>query len=133
MNSAAFPRFAPGFSFDAPRGRDWRWAALFALFLAILLAGIVDGQITRGNRGITPINSSGDFLADRSDGLPDAGAAETRVLITAFHGFESTGAGTAWNDGAGGARPSAGDFDLHGGASPAVENFAGVHAFDVRH
>ncbi|WP_293648443.1 heavy-metal-associated domain-containing protein [Sphingopyxis sp. RIFCSPHIGHO2_12_FULL_65_19] len=30
---------------------------------AILLAGIVDGQITRGNRGITPINSSGDFLA----------------------------------------------------------------------
>src|SRR3546814_17812108 len=63
MISAAFPRFAPRFSFDALRGRDRRWAALFGLFLAILLAGIVDGQITRGDRGITPINSSGDFLA----------------------------------------------------------------------
>src|SRR3546814_12808244 len=63
MISAAFPRFAPSFSFDALRGRDWRWAALFGLFFAILLAGIVDGQITRGDRGITPINSSGDFLA----------------------------------------------------------------------
>ncbi|WP_235587893.1 heavy-metal-associated domain-containing protein [Sphingopyxis sp. H115] len=30
---------------------------------AILLAGIVEGQISRGDRGITPINSSGDFLA----------------------------------------------------------------------
>src|SRR3546814_11207811 len=63
MISPAFPRFAPSFSFDALRGRDWRWAALFGLFFAILLAGIVDGQITRGDRGITPINSSGDFLA----------------------------------------------------------------------
>ena len=63
MISAAFPRFAPRFSFDAVRPRDWRWAALFGLFAAILLAGIVDGQITRGDRGITPINSSGDFLA----------------------------------------------------------------------
>lgn len=43
--------------------RDWRWVALFGLFLAILLAGIVEGQISRGDRGITPINSSGDFLA----------------------------------------------------------------------
>src|SRR3546814_11027271 len=63
MISAAFPRFAPSFSFDALRGRDWRWAALFGLFFAILLAGIVDGQITRGDRGITSLNSSGDFLA----------------------------------------------------------------------
>ncbi|MCA0208323.1 MAG: heavy-metal-associated domain-containing protein [Proteobacteria bacterium] len=63
MISAAFPRFAPRFSLDAARPRDWRWAALFGLFFAILLAGIVDGQITRGDRGITPINSSGDFLA----------------------------------------------------------------------
>ncbi|WP_234002442.1 heavy-metal-associated domain-containing protein [Sphingopyxis granuli] len=31
--------------------------------LAILVAGLVEGQISRGNRGITPINSSGDFLA----------------------------------------------------------------------
>src|SRR3546814_20111269 len=63
MISAAFPRFAPRFSFDALRGRDRRWAAHFGLFLVILLAGIVAGQITRGDRGITPINSSGDFLA----------------------------------------------------------------------
>jgi hypothetical protein len=63
MISAAFPRFAPSFSADALRRRNWRWAALLGLFFAILLAGIVDGQITRGNRGITPINSSGDFLA----------------------------------------------------------------------
>ncbi|UNK78749.1 heavy-metal-associated domain-containing protein [Sphingopyxis granuli] len=34
-----------------------------ALLLAILVAGLVEGQISRGNRGITPINSSGDFLA----------------------------------------------------------------------
>src|SRR3546814_16411584 len=33
------------------------------LLLAILAAGIVEGQIARGDRGITPINSSGDFLA----------------------------------------------------------------------
>lgn len=63
MNSAAFPRFAPRFSLDAFRPRDWRWAALFGLFFAILLVGVVEGQISRGNRGITPINSSGDFLA----------------------------------------------------------------------
>ncbi|OHD05027.1 MAG: hypothetical protein A3E77_17260 [Sphingopyxis sp. RIFCSPHIGHO2_12_FULL_65_19] len=63
MISAAFPRFTPRFYFGALRGRDWRWAALLGLLSAILLAGIVDGQITRGNRGITPINSSGDFLA----------------------------------------------------------------------
>ncbi len=63
MISAAFPRLVPSSSFDAIRPRDWRWATLFALLLAILLAGIVDGQITRGDRGITPINSSGDFLA----------------------------------------------------------------------
>lgn len=63
MISAAFPRFAPRLTLDAIRPRDWRWAALFGLFFAILLVGVVDGQITRGDRGITPINSSGDFLA----------------------------------------------------------------------
>lgn len=63
MISTAFPRFmfrsAPG----STQRRDWRWAALLGLFLAILLVGVVEGQISRGNRGITPINSSGDFLA----------------------------------------------------------------------
>lgn len=63
MTSAAFPRFASGFTLRSIAPRDWRWAALFGLFFAILLAGIVEGQISRGDRGITPINSSGDFLA----------------------------------------------------------------------
>ncbi len=63
MISAAFPRFAPRLTLEAFRPRDWRWAALFGLFLAILLVGVVEGQISRGDRGITPINSSGDFLA----------------------------------------------------------------------
>ncbi|MGH6634198.1 MAG: heavy-metal-associated domain-containing protein, partial [Sphingopyxis sp.] len=63
MISAAFPRFAPRLNLDAFRPRDWRWAALFGLFFAILLVGVVEGQISRGDRGITPINSSGDFLA----------------------------------------------------------------------
>jgi len=63
MISAAFPRFAPRLTLEAIRPRDWRWAALFGLFLAILLVGVVEGQISRGDRGITPINSSGDFLA----------------------------------------------------------------------
>ena len=63
MTSAAFPRFAPGFSIRSFAPRDWRWAAFFGLIFAILLAGIVEGQIARGDRGITPINSSGDFLA----------------------------------------------------------------------
>lgn len=63
MISAAFPRLAPRFSFGAVRPRDWRWAALFGLLFAILLVGVVEGQISRGDRGITPINSSGDFLA----------------------------------------------------------------------
>src|SRR5690606_13021309 len=40
----------------------WRWLVFFGLLLAILAAGIVEGQIARGDRGITPINSSGDFL-----------------------------------------------------------------------
>lgn len=57
--SLPFPRFLRTISWP----RDWRWAALAALLLAILVAGLVEGQISRGNRGITPINSSGDFLA----------------------------------------------------------------------
>ena len=63
MISVAFPRLAPRFAFDARRLRDGRWLALIGLFFAILLVGVVEGQISRGNRGITPINSSGDFLA----------------------------------------------------------------------
>ena len=63
MTAAAFPRFVPGLDLRSLAPRDWRWAALFGLFLAILVAGIVEGQISRGDRGITPINSSGDFLA----------------------------------------------------------------------
>ena len=63
MPAAAFPRTASGFSLRSLAPRDWRWLALFGLLCAILLAGIVEGQISRGDRGITPINSSGDFLA----------------------------------------------------------------------
>jgi len=63
MTSAAFPRSTPGFPLRSFVPRDWRWAALFGLFLAVLVAGLVEGQIARGDRGITPINSSGDFLA----------------------------------------------------------------------
>jgi hypothetical protein len=63
MISAAFPRIALSFSLRSLASRDRRWPMLFGLFFAILLVGVVDGQITRGNRGITPINSSGDFLA----------------------------------------------------------------------
>lgn len=63
MISAAFPRLAPGFSLRSLAPLGGRWAALLGIFLAILLVGVVEGQISRGNRGITPINSSGDFLA----------------------------------------------------------------------
>lgn len=63
MISTAFPRFMFRPASGASQRRDWRWAALFGLFFAILLVGVVEGQISRGDRGITPINSSGDFLA----------------------------------------------------------------------
>src|SRR3546814_7425426 len=43
--------------------RDWRVAAMIGLLLLVPGAGIVEGQIARGDRSITPINSSGDFLA----------------------------------------------------------------------
>jgi hypothetical protein len=62
MISTAPPPFAHRFK-DAALPRDGRWLALFGLFFAILLVGVVEGQISRGDRGITPINSSGDFLA----------------------------------------------------------------------
>ncbi|WP_077146280.1 hypothetical protein [Sphingopyxis sp. KK2] len=67
MISAASPtnarRFAPLLRLPTALRRDRRFAALIAFFAVILVVGVVDGQITRGNRGITPINSSGDFLA----------------------------------------------------------------------
>ncbi|WP_432770203.1 MAG: heavy-metal-associated domain-containing protein [Sphingopyxis sp.] len=63
MTSAASPRSAPGFAFRAFAPRAGRWAPLFLFLLAIIVVGVVDGQISRGDRGITPINSSGDFLA----------------------------------------------------------------------
>ena len=63
MTSAAFPRSTPGLPLRSFGPRDRRWAALFGLFLAVLIAGLVQGQIAHGDRGITPINSSGDFLA----------------------------------------------------------------------
>ncbi|WP_235526956.1 heavy-metal-associated domain-containing protein [Sphingopyxis sp. 113P3] len=61
MISALPLRFARPIDPAAP-SRDWRWLVFFGLLLAILAAGIVEGQIARGDRGITPINSSGDFL-----------------------------------------------------------------------
>jgi hypothetical protein len=45
------------------RQQKWRVSALCAVAGALLLANVVDGQIARGNRGITPINSSADFMA----------------------------------------------------------------------
>lgn len=62
MISAASPRFAPRFAWVAALHRDWRFAALAGFLLVILLVGVVQGQISRGDRGITPVNSSGDFL-----------------------------------------------------------------------
>lgn len=41
----------------------WRWAAVGLAFVAVLLAFAVESQVERGNRGITPINSSADFVA----------------------------------------------------------------------
>jgi hypothetical protein len=50
---------APALS-DSPR---WRWAALAVALFVAALAFAVQSQIERGNRGITPINSSADFVA----------------------------------------------------------------------
>jgi hypothetical protein len=41
----------------------WRWTALGLALVAVLAAMVVESQIERGNRGITPINSSSDFVA----------------------------------------------------------------------
>jgi hypothetical protein len=49
--------------FRSVSAQKWRWGAASAVVGAILLASVVDGQIARGNRGITPINSSADFMA----------------------------------------------------------------------
>lgn len=49
--------------FRSISAQKWRWAAGSAVAGAILFASVVDGQIARGNRGITPINSSSDFMA----------------------------------------------------------------------
>lgn len=43
--------------------QKWRISVAFAVGSALFLAHAVDGQIARGNRGITPINSSADFMA----------------------------------------------------------------------
>lgn len=62
MISAAPSRFAPRFDLVGLLRRDRRIAALLALLALALIVGVVQGQIGRGDRGITPINSSGDFL-----------------------------------------------------------------------
>lgn len=49
--------------FRSISAHKWRWAAASAVAGAILCASVVDGQVARGNRGITPINSSSDFMA----------------------------------------------------------------------
>lgn len=43
--------------------QKWRVGAASVVVGAILFASVVEGQIARGNRGITPINSSADFMA----------------------------------------------------------------------
>src|SRR3546814_11997960 len=63
MISAVPLRLAPRLDLPGLFRRDWRIAALVGLLLFALGAGIVEGQIARGDRGITPLNSSGDFLA----------------------------------------------------------------------
>src|SRR3546814_13768358 len=63
MISAVPLRLAPRLDLPGLFRRDWRIAALVGLLLFALGAGIVEGQIARGDRGITPITSSGDFLA----------------------------------------------------------------------
>lgn len=63
MISAAFPRPLPCPDLGGFVRRDRRIAALLGFLALILLVGVVEGQIARGDRGITPINSSGDFLA----------------------------------------------------------------------
>lgn len=62
MISAAPPRFAPRFDLARLWRGDRRISALLALLAVALVVGVVQGQIGRGDRGITPINSSGDFL-----------------------------------------------------------------------
>src|SRR5690606_1664260 len=63
MTSAAFPRSLLRFDIAGWLRRDWRIAALLGVIALALVVGVVQGQIARGDRGITPINSSGDFLA----------------------------------------------------------------------
>src|SRR3546814_12486488 len=43
--------------------RDWRVAAMIGLLLLVPGAGIGEGQIARGERGLPPLNSSGVLLA----------------------------------------------------------------------
>lgn len=47
--------------------QKWRLGAVCAVAGALFLANVVDSQIARGNRGITPINSSADFMASAID------------------------------------------------------------------
>jgi anti-sigma-K factor RskA len=41
----------------------WRWVVLAFALVAVSAALVVESQIERGNRGITPINNSSDFVA----------------------------------------------------------------------
>lgn len=63
MTSAAFSRSLLRLDFAGWLRRDWRIAALLGVVVLALVVGVVQGQIARGDRGINPINSSGDFLA----------------------------------------------------------------------
>ncbi len=63
MISALSLRPLPRIDLGGFLGRDRRLAVLLGFLTLILVVGVVQGQIAHGNRGITPINSSGDFLA----------------------------------------------------------------------
>ncbi|MGN6597061.1 heavy-metal-associated domain-containing protein [Sphingopyxis terrae] len=63
MISALSLRPLPRIDLGGFLGRDRRLAVLLGFLTLILVVGVVQGQIAHGDRGITPINSSGDFLA----------------------------------------------------------------------
>jgi hypothetical protein len=88
---------APRTPFDSPRwchavgawALRWRWAGLALALMAVFTAVAVESQIERGNRGITPINSSSDFvasgiavdvIADNADAAREKGWREAQRL-----------------------------------------------------